>query len=169
MFYNVFFRRVGLAPTFCFRLMYKQNQDLVKLVNPVITAMGYELWGVEYIPHGKTSLLRIYIDNESGITLDDCAKVSNQLAGVLDVNDPIRGRYELEVSSPGLERPLFTLDQFERYRGSEVRLRLRTKLDGRKNFSGTIDDVCNGTVRIIDDGNTFSIPGEDIDKANIKY
>ena len=148
--------------------MYKQNQDLVNLLNPVITAMGYELWGLELLPKGKASLLRIYIDNESGITLDDCVRVSHQLAGVLDVNDPIRGRYELEVSSPGLDRPLFTLEQFERFRGSEVRLRLRTKLDGRKNFNGTIDEVRDGMVRIIDDGNTFSISGEDIDKANIK-
>ena len=160
--------RVGLAPTFCFRLMYKQNLDLVNLFNPVITAMGYELWGVEYIPKGKGSLLRIYIDNESGITLDDCARVSDQVAGVLDVNDPIRGRYDLEVSSPGMDRPLFTLEQFERYRGSEVRLRLRTKLDGRRNFNGRIDEVRDGMVRIIDEGNIYSIPGEDIDKANIK-
>ena len=155
-------------PTFCFRPMYKQNQDLVNLFNPVITAMGYELWGVEYIPKGKDSLLRIYIDNESGITLDDCVRVSDQLAGVLDVNDPIRGRYELEVSSPGLDRPLFTLEQFERYRGSEVRLRLRSKLDGRRNYNGRIDEVRDGMVRIIDEGNIYSIPGEDIDKANIK-
>jgi len=148
--------------------MYKQNQDLVNLVNPVISAMGYELWGVEYIPQGKSSLLRIYIDKDSGITLDDCVRVSNQLAGVMDVNDPIRGHYALEVSSPGLDRPLFTLEQFERYLGSEVRLRLRTKLDGRRNFSGKIDEVRRGMIRIIDDGNVFSIQADDIDKANLK-
>ena len=148
--------------------MYKQNLDLVNLVTPVITALGYELWGVEYIPKGKDSLLRIYIDNESGITLDDCVRVSDQLAGILDVNDPIRGHYYLEVSSPGLDRPLFTLEQFERYQGSEVHLRLRTKLDGRRNFNGRIDEVRDGMVRIIDEGITYSIPSEDIDKANIK-
>ena len=148
--------------------MYKQNLDLVNLVTPVIAAMGYELWGVEYIPKGKDSLLRIYIDNESGITLDDCVRVSDQLAGVLDVNDPIRGHYDLEVSSPGLDRTLFTLEQFERYRGSEVRIRLRTKLDGRRNFNGTIGEVRDGMVRIIDEGVTYNIPSEDIDKANIK-
>ena len=130
--------------------------------------MGYELWGVEYYPKGKASVLRIYIDNESGITLDDCTRVSGQLAGVLDVHDPIRGQYELEVSSPGLDRPLFTLEQFARYQGFQVKLRLRTKLEGRKNFTGRIDMVSNGMVRIIDDGITIEIPGEEIDKANVK-
>ena len=148
--------------------MYRQNQDLVNLVNPVISAMGYELWGLEYIPQGKSSLLRIYIDNESGITVDDCARVSDQVAGVLDVNDPIRGHYDLEVSSPGLDRPLFTLEQFARYQGSDVRLRLRGKLDGRRNFNGRIEEVRDGVVRILDDGNSYSIPGDQIDKANIK-
>lgn len=148
--------------------MYKQNQDLVNLLQPVVTAMGYELWGVEYFPKGKASVLRIYIENESGITLDDCTLVSRQLAGVLDVHDPIRGQYELEVSSPGLDRPLFTLEQFARYQGYQVKIRLRTKLEGRKNFTGRVDKVNDEMVRIIDDGNVISIPGDEIDKANVQ-
>jgi len=148
--------------------MYKQNPDLVNLLQPVISAMGYELWGLEYLPRGNSSLLRIYIDNVAGITLDDCVRVSKQLAGVLDVNDPIRSRYELEVSSPGLDRPLFTLEQFTRFLGYPVKLRLASKLEGRKHLTGVIEAVSDEEIQIIEDGQSFKIPAGSIEKANIK-
>jgi len=113
-------------------------------------------------------LLRIYIDNVAGITLDDCVRVSKQLAGVLDVNDPIRSRYELEVSSPGLDRPLFTLEQFTRFLGYPVKLRLASKLEGRKHLTGVIEAVSNEEIQIIEDGQSFKIPAGSIEKANIK-
>ena len=148
--------------------MHKQNLELVNLLQPVISALGYELWGLEYFPRGNSSLLRVYIDNVTGITMDDCVKVSRQLAGVLDVHDPIRGRYELEVSSPGLDRPLFTIDQFARFLRYPVKLRLSSKIDGRKNLTGVIEAVSNDTVHIIEDGQTYMIPAGSIEKANIR-
>jgi len=130
--------------------------------------MGYELWGLEYLPRGNSSLLRIYIDNVAGITLDDCVRVSKQLAGVLDVNDPIRSRYELEVSSPGLDRPLFTLEQFTRFLGYPVKLRLASKVEGRKHLTGVIEAVSDEEIQIIEDGQSFKIPAGSTEKANIK-
>ncbi|MDH5614342.1 MAG: ribosome maturation factor RimP, partial [Gammaproteobacteria bacterium] len=85
------------------------------LFEPAITAMGYELVGVEYLRQGKQGLLRIYIDSENGITVDDCGKVSHQVSGILEVEDPIRENYVLEVSSPGLDRPLYTAEHFVRF------------------------------------------------------
>lgn len=159
---------VGLAPTFCFRRMYKQNHDLVNLLQPVISAMGYELWGLEYFPRGNASLLRIYIDKVAGISLEDCTRVSDQVAGVLDVHDPIRGRYDLEVSSPGLDRPLFSLEQFKRFQGYPVRVKLASKIDGRKKLSGLIEAVSADAVQINEDGQLFNVPADLIEKANIK-
>lgn len=159
---------MGLVPTFCFRLMYKQNLELVKLLEPVVTAMGYEMWGIEHFPKGKATLLRIYIDHEVGITLADCQRVSEQLIGVLDVNDPIQGSYELEISSPGLDRQLFTLEQFEQFKGYQVRLRLRTKFDGRRKINGMIKAVCDEVVYIVEGDETYNIAADNIEKANIK-
>jgi len=159
---------VGLAPTFCFRHMYKQNHDLVNLLQPVISAMGYELWGLEYFPRGNSSLLRIYIDKVAGISLEDCTRVSDQVAGVLDVHDPISGHYNLEVSSPGLDRPLFSLEQFKRYQGYPVLVRLASKIDGRKKLSGLIEAVSADAVQINEDGQILDVPAALIEKANIK-
>ena len=147
--------------------MYKQNTKIVELVNPVVTAMGYELWGVEYLPQGRFSLLRIYIDKEGGITLTDCEQVSRQVTGVLDVADPIQGAYNLEVSSPGLDRPLFSLAQFARYIGSEVRLVLSAKLDGRRKFTGRITGTDPDHVQLEVEGNAITVPADAIDSARL--
>jgi len=104
--------------------------------------MGYELVGVEYFQRSaRSSLLRVYIDRERGITLDDCMAVSHQLSGVLDVEDPLPGHYDLEVSSPGLDRLLFTPEQIQRFRGHRARVKLAAKLDGRRNFEGVLGEV----------------------------
>ena len=160
---------MGFGPTFCFRRMYKQNQSLVNLLEPVISAMGYEMLGIEYFPRRHGSQLRIYIDNETGITVADCERVSHQVTGVLDVNDPIHGTYDLEVSSPGLERPLFTLEQFNRFRGHKVQLKLHSKLDGRRHFTGEIGEVDQEKIILHEGENEFSIPADMIDKAHLVY
>src|SRR5699024_5159739 len=103
--------------------------------------MGFELWGLELQAQGKNSRLVIYIDSPDGITVDHCADVSRQISGILDVEDPISGQYQLEVSSPGMERPLFTLEQFRQYAGSIVTLRLRAPYDGRRKFKGLLAGV----------------------------
>jgi ribosome maturation factor RimP len=89
--------------------MHRQHNELIDLLEPVVTALGYEMLGIEYFKQKDGSMLRLYIDNDVGITIDDCTRVNNQVIGVLDVHDPIKEKYFLEISSPGLDRPLFTL------------------------------------------------------------
>lgn len=102
-----------------------------------------------------------------GITVDDCSAVSRQLSGVLDVEDPIAGQYVLEVSSPGLDRPLFTLDHYRRFRGQRVRLRLAAKLEGRRKLEGRILDVEQDAVLLGVDGETFTIPLDVVESARL--
>ncbi len=147
--------------------MYRQTLTLVKLLDPVVQAMGYEMLGIEHIPKGQGSTLRIYIDNEQGIKLEDCSRVSQQIAGVLDVNDPIQGTYDLEVSSPGLDRPLFTVEHFRRFIGVEVKLNLREKIAGRRKLVGEISAVSDERVDVIDTGINYQIPVDVIDKARL--
>ncbi len=130
--------------------------------------LGYELVGVEFTGQGKgAALLRIYIDHADGITLDDCVEVSHQVSGVLDVEDPIKENYRLEVSSPGLDRPLFELAHFERFKGSKVRLKLLGKIDNRHRFTGVLDGVEENQVLIEADGTRYRIPFELIDSAKV--
>ena len=109
---------------------------VTELIDTTIQALGVELWGVELLQQGKYSLLRIYIEREEGVTIEDCEKVSRQISALLDVEDPIAGEYTLEVSSPGMDRPLFTIEQYSQFIGSEVELKLRRPLDGRRKFKG---------------------------------
>ena len=161
------FFKVGLAPIFCFRQMYRQNTVLLELLAPVVQALGYELLGIEQLARGRDTLLRLYIDNEAGIGLDDCARVSDQVAGVLDVNDPIKGSYNLEVSSPGFDRPLFTLDHFRRFTGHMVRLNLHDKIAGRRKITGAITAVSENGIEINMDGVAYQVAAENIDKARL--
>lgn len=147
--------------------MKRVPEPLLKIVGPAVTGLGYELVGVEYQPQPRNSVLRVYIDQPEGITVDDCERVSHQLSGVLDVEDPIRGHYTLEVSSPGLDRPLFTAEQFERFAGNRVRIRLGAPLDGRRNFTGRLCGVENGNVVIEVDGDETHLPLESIDQARL--
>jgi len=110
-------------------------RDLSKLFEPVVESMGYELVGVEFLGAGGYGTLRVYIDRDSGVNLDDCAAISHQISGILDVEEPIKQAYDLEVSSPGIERPLFKLADFERYAGKTARIKLAVGLLGRKNFN----------------------------------
>jgi len=137
------------------------------LLEPVITAMGYELLGIEYISQGRHSLLRIYLDKPEGIVVEDCEKVSRQVSAVLDVEDPISGQYTLEVSSPGLDRPLFTLAQCERFVGEQVNLRLHAPHQGRKRFKGLLSAVSDGQIAVEVDGNVYEIPFDLVEKANL--
>lgn len=114
-----------------------QVKNIEQLLAPSITALGFEMWGVLLLSQGRHSVLRVFIDSPDGITVDDCATVSRQLSAVLDVEDPIRGDYTLEVSSPGLDRPLFTPAQVERYCGQTVSVRLRQMVSGRRKFQGS--------------------------------
>lgn len=147
--------------------MSKGSARLQALIEPAVAALGYELVGVVYVPQGRHSLLRVYIDSTAGITLEDCERVSHQVSGVLDVEDPIKGQYELEVSSPGLDRPLFSIAHFERFTGRRARLRLHTPQNGRRNFTGVLAGVRDGQVVVVEDGVEFALPFESIDKAQL--
>ncbi|KTD76251.1 ribosome maturation factor RimP [Legionella waltersii] len=117
------------------------NEELVRLVEPSINDMGYELWGCEYLSQGKHSLLRIYIDKSDGIGIEDCQAVSRQVSAILDVEDPIQGNYNLEISSPGIPRPLFSSWQYERYLGHAVDVKVFKPVNGKRKFHGTIHAV----------------------------
>ncbi|HAS51769.1 MAG TPA: ribosome maturation factor RimP [Gammaproteobacteria bacterium] len=148
--------------------MHENVSTLKRILTAVVEAMGYEWVGMEFHPRRNNALLRIYIDNEAGITVDDCQRVSHQVSGVLDVEDLIAGQYTLEISSPGLDRPLFDAPQFERFAGSEVQLQLREMLNGRRKLIGRLQGMCDGAVVIVDsEGQEWRAPLEQIDKARL--
>ncbi|MFO1435988.1 MAG: ribosome maturation factor RimP [Gammaproteobacteria bacterium] len=122
---------------------------LQTLLEPVVEGLGYECVGVEFQPVNGRSTLCIYIDSEEGVTVDDCERVSRQASAVLDVEDVIRGHYTLEVSSPGLDRPLFTPAHYRRFIGSTVHLRLHSLQEGRRNIEGRLSGVdADDSVRV---------------------
>ncbi|WP_386116444.1 ribosome maturation factor RimP [Thiohalocapsa marina] len=142
---------------------------MATLVASVVEPMGYELVGVEQVsPGGRGAVLRVYIDHARGITLEDCETVSRQLSSVLDVEDPIAGEYDLEVSSPGLDRPLFDLTHFQRFSGSRANIRLGSKLDGRRRFSGTLAGIDGRNVLLDTDEGRVSLPFDSIDSARLE-
>lgn len=122
--------------------------ELEALISPIVTDLGYELWGCEYLSQGKYSLLRIYIDKAEGIGLEDCEQVSREVSAMLDVEDPISGNYNLEISSPGLPRPLFYLWQYSRYQGQAVQLKLSRPVNGQKKWQGVINTVTDDSISI---------------------
>lgn len=146
----------------------RQAQKLTEMLGPTITALGYELWGIEYLSRGRDSVLRIYIDSVEGITVDDCARVSHQVSGLLDVEDPIQGEYNLEVSSPGLDRPLFYLSQYENFKDCRVHIRLAEEVKNRRKFSGTLLGVKENSVEIMVDKEVFVIDFDKILKAHVE-
>ncbi|AOE87470.1 MULTISPECIES: ribosome maturation factor RimP [Pseudomonas] len=147
--------------------MSSKLEQLQALLAPVVEALGYQCWGIEFLSQGRHSLLRIYIDHENGILVDDCEKVSRQISGVLDVEDPISSEYTLEVSSPGMDRPLFTLEQFAAHAGELVKIKLRSPFEGRRNFQGLLRGVEEQDVVVLIEDREFLLPIELIDKANI--
>ena len=124
--------------------MIKNNID--QLLRPTIEDMGYVLWGFEYLAQGKHSLLRVYIDKDDGIGIEDCEQVSRQVSALLDVEDPISGNYSLEISSPGVPRPLFHSWQYLRYTGHNVQIKLFKPVDGKRKFSGSIVSANESTL-----------------------
>ncbi len=147
--------------------MSSKLEQLQVLLAPVVEALGYECWGVEFISQGRHSVLRVYIDRPEGILIDDCEAVSRQVSGILDVEDPISGEYTLEVSSPGMDRPLFTLEQFAKHAGEQVKIRLRSPYEGRRNYQGILRGVEEQDVVVLVDDHEYLLPIDSIDKANI--
>jgi ribosome maturation factor RimP len=141
--------------------------NIQALIEPAVASLGYELVGVEYLSQGRHSLVRIYIDSEDGVTLDDCERVSHQVSGILDVEDVIHGHYSLEVSSPGLDRPLFSMNHFKRFIGKQVKITLSTPMDGRRKFNGVIRAAGDNHVVLEMDTQEIELPFNAIEKANL--
>ena len=138
-----------------------------KIIQPTIKALGLVLWGVEHVQKGKYSVLRIFIDSEETVNLTDCERASRQISALLDVEEPISGEYTLEVSSPGLERPLFKLDQFAQFIGDQVKIKTKGPLEGRRKFTGVIECVSEETVSLNVEGKLFKLEHTEIEKASI--
>jgi len=183
---------MGFTPIFIFGAIMKQQvsrqpmlEKLEKAILPVVTALGYELWGCVLCGVDGRSVLRIYIDvpyqqsqqselaiQKQAVSLDDCRKISHEIGAILDVENLVKGRYNLEVSSPGLDRTLFTERQYHRFIGSMINIRL---LNGeivagekRKNIKGRLYSIENAVVTLtIDNKENANIPLANIAKANI--
>ena len=149
--------------------MARIQQQLVEMFAPTVSALGYELVGIEYISQGKHSIVRVFIDTVNGVNLDDCQVVSRQISGILDVEDPIKGEYSLEVSSPGTERPLFTIDHYKQFIGEAVSLRFYGMVEKRRKLKGHIVSVDESNITISEFGTEleFILDIDDIDKAHL--
>ena len=162
-------------PFFCARISARAHMrsrelsvsKLTNLIQPVVEDLGYEFVGLDYSSNPKNPALVLYIDQSSGIAVEDCEKVSREVASLLDVEDPIPGNYVLEVSSPGLDRPLFSLAQFEQFAGSIAQITLFAPVSGRRKFKGSILGVADEQVRIDQDGVEVELEFGNIAKARL--
>lgn len=143
-----------------------RTEQITALLEPAIRELGCQLWGLQLL-QGKRPVLRIFIETEQGAGIEDCERVSRQVSRILDVEDPFNGQYVLEVSSPGLDRPLFTLEQFARFAGAKVNLKLRVPFDGQRNFTGMLRGVEGDEVVLHIEDEEIFFPIEGIEKANV--
>jgi ribosome maturation factor RimP len=152
--------------------------EIAALLAPTTESLGLELLGVEYLPTPGSATLRLYIDvpadratgpdgEPRSVTIEECEAVSREVSAQLDVEDPISGNYTLEVSSPGLDRPLFSVDQFERFIGESAKVTLRLPQDGRRRLQGVIASVEGTMITFLVDGAGFTVAFENIDKARL--
>jgi ribosome maturation factor RimP len=140
---------------------------LIALLKPVVEGLGVELWELEYVPGRGNGLLRLYIDSEEGVTLDDCERVSRAVSELLDVEDPVPGHYTLEVSSPGLERPLRTAAHFARHVGERVFVELAEPVAARRRFKGLLVAAGGDLIEVEVDGRRHELPIAGIRKAHV--
>ncbi len=149
------------------------RENIIALVEPVLEAQGLDLVDLEFARMGSRWLVRIYMDREGGVTLQDCSDMSRLIGDILDVNDLPPGPYNLEVSSPGLDRPLKREKDFLKYKGKQAKIRLSEKLDGSRNFKGVLAGLVEEDGRkfvvLEADGKEFRLPMDQILKANLEY
>lgn len=143
------------------------QSDIQNQLKPLVEQLGFEFWGCEYVPQGRHALLRIYIDSEQGIGITDCTQVSRQISAFLDVEDLIKDHYSLEVSSPGIPRPLFFLEQYPRYIGQIVQLKLRHALNGSRKIQALLVAVNETTIQIRIGEECCDVAYSNIVKANV--
>ena len=152
--------------------MRKEQTHLWELFEPVVNGMGFDLIEIEHFPNPKHGVLRLFIDKPAGsdvesVVIEDCSAVSRQISALIDVEDPIRGQFNLEVSSPGLDRPLRRLQDFQRFTGSLVKLKTVMPLEGQRNFTGRLLEASEDVVVIETDDEEISLPMTAIEKARI--
>lgn len=155
--------------------MTDKSTEIAQLLSPTVASMGLELLGVEYLPSPGGAVLRLYIDRPGadasaegqGVGIDDCEAVSREVSAQLDVEDPISGNYTLEVSSPGVDRPLFTPAHFARFLGEQAKVGLKLPQDGRRRLTGRIAEVAGDTVTFEVDGQPFAVAAGNIDRARL--
>lgn len=162
--------------------MTNKELEIEALLAPTVRALGCDIWGVEYRPRGRSSTLKLFIDAPDGVTIDDCERVSSQVSALLDVEDPIVEAYDLEVSSPGLDRTLFKPEQYAASVGERVDVRLAFPFEGRRRFEGCLVGVEDGSVVVrtddapaadggdsddSDDAAEYLLPLEQIQRARI--
>ncbi|HEX3846660.1 MAG TPA: ribosome maturation factor RimP [Steroidobacteraceae bacterium] len=145
----------------------------MRLLEPAVEALDYELVDVEFAREGRGGTLRLYIERRPvaagvGVTVDDCARVSHAVSQVLEAQDPIKGNYTLEVSSPGFDRILRTRAHFERFVGERIFAELKLPIEGRKRFAGVLKSVADDTIVVEVDGKAHSLPLERIQKARLR-
>jgi ribosome maturation factor RimP len=143
------------------------RDELANLLEPTVERLGYELVDLEARVGGKGGLVRLYIDKPDGIDLDDCEKVSRAVSALLDVEDPVPGNYNLEVSSPGLDRKLTKVAHFQRFTGETVKVQMRFPIEGRRRFRGTLVSSDEENIVVEVDGESFSLPLKTIDTARL--
>ena len=149
--------------------MAKFEHKLTDMLRPAVEEVGKELLGIEYISAGNNSVLRLFIDHENGIDVDDCAEVSRQVGAILDVEDPISSEFNLEVSSPGLDRPLFDKPHYEAVIGEIIEVKISIPLNGRRKFKGCLVAVENDTLVVTVDGEDYDLVLSNIIKAHLVY
>jgi ribosome maturation factor RimP len=143
------------------------KQELIRLLEPTIERMGYELTDLELKLGGRSGLVRVFIDQDEGVDIDDCEAVSRQVSAILDIEDPLPGNYTLEVSSPGLDRTLTKPAHFQRFMGEDVRVKLRFPLSGRRNFRGALKSADEENIEVEVDGESHKFPIATIESARL--
>ena len=143
------------------------EQKLQEMLQGAVEDLDCELWGIECQRAGRFMTVRLFIDKDGGVGVDDCADVSRQVSAILDVEDPIADKYNLEVSSPGLDRPLFTLEQFQRYVGEDIAVYLRIPVLDRRKWQGKLEKIENDMLTLIVDGQEQVLIFGNIQKANV--
>lgn len=143
------------------------SDELQRLLEPTVERLGYELVDLEVKLGGRSGIVRVFIDQPGGISLDDCEKVSLAVSALLDVEDPLPGHYNLEVSSPGLDRKLTKVEHFQRFTGETLKVSMRFPIDGRKRFRGTLVASDDESIVMEVDGESYSLPMATIDTARL--
>ncbi len=149
--------------------MKLDSDGLEALFAPIVKGLGFDLWGVQLKNSENHAHVKIFIDHDDGITVDNCSDVSHQISGILDVEDPISVAYTLEVSSPGLDRPLMKRAHFEKYLGKEIKVRLGWTVQERRNFLGILTKLDEENVTMTVDGELVEFPLNAVKRANLIY